>query len=274
MSEHEERARLSGWTPQEEFKGDPDKWVEAEVWNEKADNIMPILRATNKTLEGKLTASENDLSSTKAEVKELRAALQGLQNVTKAVSEKAYNQAKKDLAAEQKKAAEDDNWQKFDELEAEKDKLEKPTIQVISDDEKPANTDTDTNTDANLKAWNDFVERNKEWWSVNPTLTGFASIKNRELEQDPGFLALSAEKQLMKMEKLVKEAYPEEFGNKRRNNQSVESNGEPAGSSAKPDDFSKLPKEAKDQYKRLKSDYESQFKKDYTKEEFLAAYNS
>ena len=58
---HEARAREMGWTPKEEFKGDPDKWVEAKDWIERAplyDNKqnpffdeMKKLRRRSRTLE-------------------------------------------------------------------------------------------------------------------------------------------------------------------------------------------------------------------------------
>lgn len=61
VADHETKAREMGWTPKEEFKGDPDKWVDAKDWVERAplyDNKqnpfygeMKKLRSKSRSLE-------------------------------------------------------------------------------------------------------------------------------------------------------------------------------------------------------------------------------
>lgn len=46
----EERARKIGWRPKEEYKGDAEKWVEADEYLRQADEDVPRLRHVNKTL--------------------------------------------------------------------------------------------------------------------------------------------------------------------------------------------------------------------------------
>ena len=74
--EAEERARQSGWTPLEGFKGDPDKWVDADAWNERTDSVMPILKATNLRLEEALETTKNELGATKQELLNLKKTMQ------------------------------------------------------------------------------------------------------------------------------------------------------------------------------------------------------
>lgn len=53
MSEQvEAEARQMGWKPQEEFKGDPDKWIDAETFVERGKTVLPILRKDNEKLHG------------------------------------------------------------------------------------------------------------------------------------------------------------------------------------------------------------------------------
>jgi hypothetical protein len=45
ISYEEKRARVMGWRPREEFKGDPDKWVDAVQFAENADKSLPLAKA-------------------------------------------------------------------------------------------------------------------------------------------------------------------------------------------------------------------------------------
>lgn len=57
----EDRARALGWVPQEEFRGDVEKWRSAEEFLQRGEEVMPILRANNRKLESELArlAAEN-----------------------------------------------------------------------------------------------------------------------------------------------------------------------------------------------------------------------
>jgi hypothetical protein len=60
------QARSLGWVPQEEFRGDPEKWVDAETFVERGKQIMPILRANNKRLQDQLASQAAELQSVKS----------------------------------------------------------------------------------------------------------------------------------------------------------------------------------------------------------------
>ena len=45
ISYEEKRARAMGWRPKEEFKGDPDKWVDAAQFADNADKSLPLAKA-------------------------------------------------------------------------------------------------------------------------------------------------------------------------------------------------------------------------------------
>lgn len=47
----EDRAMKMGWVPQEQFRGDPDKWRSAEEFVDRGEKMIPILRANIKRLE-------------------------------------------------------------------------------------------------------------------------------------------------------------------------------------------------------------------------------
>lgn len=61
MDNIEQEARGLGWVPQEEFRGDQSKWVDAEAFVQRGKDIMPILRQNNKKLQADIQrlAGEN-----------------------------------------------------------------------------------------------------------------------------------------------------------------------------------------------------------------------
>jgi hypothetical protein len=57
MSEQEtspdiiKEASAMGWVPKEQFRGDPEKWSDAETFVDRGKHFMPILRANNRRLQ-------------------------------------------------------------------------------------------------------------------------------------------------------------------------------------------------------------------------------
>lgn len=48
--DYEAEARAHGWSPKEEFRGDPSRWVDAEVFVKRAEEVLPLVKAANKHL--------------------------------------------------------------------------------------------------------------------------------------------------------------------------------------------------------------------------------
>lgn len=85
-------ARGHGWTPKEDFKGDPAKWVDAETFIRRADEVMPFLKKQNAALKRDV----DDLKRTMKQANEF---------YTKA-EERAYKQALSDIEARHNEAVE------------------------------------------------------------------------------------------------------------------------------------------------------------------------
>jgi hypothetical protein len=65
MSTVEEQAASMGWAPKEEFRGDPEKWIDAETYVKRGEELMPILRANNKRQAAELEALRTEVKATK-----------------------------------------------------------------------------------------------------------------------------------------------------------------------------------------------------------------
>ena len=64
-----EEARKQGWVPEDEWKGDPDKWRPAEEFVERGKNIIPIL---NDRLAKTEQMIETLVKTQKAELKRVK----------------------------------------------------------------------------------------------------------------------------------------------------------------------------------------------------------
>lgn len=91
--DYEAEAKQHGWTPKDDFKGDPSRWVDAETFVERADQVMPLLRKQNEALKREMETLKKDVR-------------RASEHFGKA-EERAYARALADLTAKQDAAAED-----------------------------------------------------------------------------------------------------------------------------------------------------------------------
>ena len=66
----EEQARKQGWVPQAEWKGEPEKWTDADTFVERGEKIAGIATKRNRKLEDEidtLTAQMTELQTSNAE---------------------------------------------------------------------------------------------------------------------------------------------------------------------------------------------------------------
>lgn len=90
--DYEAEARQHGWTPKDEFKGDPARWHDAETFMERADQVMPLLRKQNEGLKREMEGLKKDIK-------------RASEHFSKA-EERAYTRALTELTAKQDAAAE------------------------------------------------------------------------------------------------------------------------------------------------------------------------
>lgn len=88
----EAEAREHGWTSKEEFKGDPSRWVDAETFMKRADEMMPLLKAQN-------ARQKREIEQLKKDFKRATAHFEG-------VEKRAYDRAMADLEQKHAEAVE------------------------------------------------------------------------------------------------------------------------------------------------------------------------
>lgn len=287
----EERAARMGWSPEEEFRGDPRHWVDAKTFVERADNHLPIMKGTLSTMEKKMVAQEREIArQTKMlqeqldEVAAVKGTLKEFVEYSRKGEERAYQRALAELKAKQRQAVAEGDTDSFDRVSGDIDDLlkdhpaltgEKPAKladTVKSTEVKPADTWTDE------EAQDEWLDQN-EWYFEYPNMAAYAGRMDKKLAKaEP---TLTHRERLAKIADAVKEKYPSYFSS------TDVDEGEPAAKASGPkrrpggvEGGSGAPvKNGKRSYHDLPSDAKAacdRFVRDipgYTKEEYLANYD-
>jgi len=194
--EVEKRARLMGWMPKENFKGDPERWQPADAFVKRADELMPIMKTQLRKYEDRISRQDTELS-------EVRKTLERIAKTSEKAMERAYEQAKSDIIKKQAAAVAAGDTETWANLEQEKDKLEKPEkIEV-----KP--TETRPNEENPMfKSWH----QENEWYLTDPAMTRYANA----YAQENANAGIPYTQWLEMIEGAVKEAFPHKFNNPAR----------------------------------------------------------
>lgn len=236
LTEREVKAAASarGWVPKGAFKGDPDKWIDAPAFLERAENEMPLLKAN-------LRKMEKQYEESRKETKKLHELLKDVVANTNAQADRAVEQAIAKLKEERKQAAKEGDTDKVERLseQIEDVKATKP-VKAEKKEEKPEPTQLP-------EEFNDWLDENK-WFKESKRMNKYAEGVWQEAVEsnEAGFNSLSLKAQLAFITKEVKKEFPDKFGNpRRREAAAVEGagNGNMRGGGKGYED---LPQEAKD----------------------------
>jgi hypothetical protein len=93
----ETEALTLGWVPKEQFRGDPEKWTDAETFVTRGKEIMPILRKNNERLLGEVDGLKGTVSQLQASLKEASESMEEFRQYHNDTAKRAYEQALRDL---------------------------------------------------------------------------------------------------------------------------------------------------------------------------------
>lgn len=216
MSEEtEKKAKAMGWVPEDEFRGNPDKWVDADKFVERGENIMPILKENLDRALTKLEALETARQKDQESFKKFQEFASKAEERSFKAAEANYKKEVATLKRELKEAAKAEDWSKFDDIEKNIDTLEKPLPPDITSPNAP-NPDTDPV----------FVEWNKgnEWYKSDMEMTRWAdSVAQFVKSMNPD---LAGKAFFDEVAKQTKEKFPDKFENKKQKDRPMEGGGE------------------------------------------------
>lgn len=240
--EVEKSARALGWVPQDKFKGNPEKWVDAQEFMDRADNLMPILRENNRRLKADLLTRDTEIGTLKDKLQGMETAVEKLQRHYTDANKRAVENAKRQLKDELKQAREDNDVDAELEIQERLDAVRKTEQDLAEEDKKkkdpPPNTPEDK-TDPEVKAW----AAENPWFGQDKKKTK-AFLRLGEDLRDDG-LELTGREFLEECLRVYEEQYGEEEPEpKRRQISKVEGTGNGARGGKGKNSWGDLPKEA------------------------------
>ena len=183
------QARAMGWRPEEEFRGDPGKWKDAETFVNDGYQILPILRERTKTMASKMDVTNQELAKTQGLLKTLT-------DHHKETDKRAYERALRDIKADQRKAVANQDIETYDKLD-----------KALGDLEKPLETKNDPNIDPGFIAWKD----ENSWYVPSTKMANYADTIAEFVRKQNPTLVGKAFFDVVTNE--VKSRFPEEFKN-------------------------------------------------------------
>lgn len=188
----EAEASKMGWTPKDQFKGDPAKWRPADEFVERGKNMLPIVQATVKR-------QERELADLRTTVKDFA------EHMTK-TEQRAYDRALADLKAERAAAVAAGDGETFAKVDDAIDQLKTEAQAKAAKAAKQAEPGDDP-------AYSEWEARNQSWLK-DPKMQAFGESAAQYLRK-AGEQATGAEF-LEMVTKEVKEKFPDKFENPRR----------------------------------------------------------
>lgn len=105
----ESKATELGWVPKEQFKGDPEKWIDAETFVKRGEELMPLLKAANRRQKEQIERLEGQLSETRATLASATDAIEALKETTSKAAIAEVKKQKAELKNQLKEARVDDD---------------------------------------------------------------------------------------------------------------------------------------------------------------------
>lgn len=181
----EQEARTLGWVPAEEFKGDPNRWVDAETFVERGHTVMPILRKNNERLETLVKQQAEELNKMKNMFNASQESITELQKVHADATKAAVAKARADVMTELKQAKRDGDVDREVELQEELSQLKDQQAQIEQQRQQPQAPQTQQEqVHPDLQAW----MTDNPWFGSDQRKTqkamGIAQILRADPEND------------------------------------------------------------------------------------------
>lgn len=238
----EERARRMGWVPKEEFRGDPERWVDADKFLERGQNELPILRENYRKLEGKF---ESMMETTQQMVRKLGE----FDRNQREDRVQAHQQRVSELKAERDAAVSNGDEDRYKALNRQIDDLESKAPAPPPKDEGGAGTPQGPSPE--FKREFDTWRGDNPWYGRDMQLTYEAEqVDAAVLRHNPD---MPPAQRLAEVTRIVRERHPDKFkaggggGSQRNAGSPVEpgGGGRPAGKRGQKKTVTDLPPEAK-----------------------------
>lgn len=236
----EAEAKELGWTPKEEWKGNPDRWVDAKTFVERGATILPIVQKNNKEMQRQLQQQTQQITALTNELRASAASLKAIEESHAADLEAQVKATKAEIGKQLKAAKEEGDID-----------LELKLIEQLSDlrdAEKEAKRETKTAPAPKSQPEVVMTPESIAWQEANPWINTDqkrarrAILLAQEIAEDHPELRGKGK---AFYDKLDEELRKLEGTSSRRPAEDKVSSGRPSGGGGSGKSYSDLPPEAK-----------------------------
>ena len=168
----EQEATVLGWTPKDQFKGDPEKWIDAETFVRRGKEVLPILRKNNEKLLGTLNEQKKELFSLKTAFAEAREALTTLTEYHSKTAEREYERARQELLGKKATAMREGEFEVAVKIDEELKDLNADAPKEIKLTPKEEAKESTPSQHPDYAAW---ASDNSEWLGKDKAKTQYAT---------------------------------------------------------------------------------------------------
>lgn len=168
--QEEQEAKNIGWAPKDQYKGDPDKWVDAHTFIERGQHLMPILRKNNEKLQSDISHVRAENAKLQDLVRASQESIEALQEFNNEETKRQVEKAKREVLAGIKAARKEGDVDTEVDLTAELADLNAAAAEAKNKPakEKPNGEDKNAGTvHPDFKAW----AAENPWYGVDPIKT-------------------------------------------------------------------------------------------------------
>lgn len=180
----EVRARELGWVPKAEFRGGEDRWVDAETFVKRGEEIMPLLKANNHRLQSEVDALKAQLGSAQAAIKESQESMSALIEHQTEATKAAVKETKDRLKVQLREARTTGDWEAVDLLEEQIDAVKQTESDMAAKKPKPTPAPTAApvpKVDPEFESW----AKDNPWFGKDKRRTALTLAVAQELRDDP-----------------------------------------------------------------------------------------
>lgn len=201
-----------GWIPPERYKGDPEKFIEAEDFVERGKNFIPILKKNNEKLMGQMGQIKGELDQTKQALGEALDSLREFKKFHEESAKNAYARARRELLAQKSTAMREEDFDKTIQIDDAIHQMDQQMAAATKAEEekgkkKGKEGDGGQKLDPAMQQW---IGENASWYGVDQARTAYANaIALKVREENPTTIGLE-------FLNLVKEEVEDKFGGGRK----------------------------------------------------------
>lgn len=244
----EVRARAMGWKPQDEYRGDPKQWKDANTFVQAAEHNLPMMRERLDTVARRNTELERELQTTRSTHQDQ---FKRLERMSQVALDRQRAQIVGSYEAAMRTAAETGDVTRYDQLHQARGEAVKAFDQAAWEATKAPEPQQHQQTPQLPPDQQNAVA---QWQTANPWygrdegMTMLAGMESARIARDhPG---LTVQQNLAEVRRVIAQRFPEKFGTShqatpRNGSASVESGSRmPSGSGGRKG-WGDLPSDAK-----------------------------